>query len=281
MLMEAMRLSLIEHEEQQRREAEERRKQEAAAAAAADNSSESNTTHGTPPGTQATSVPGSELLPLTQPSEPSTQPSLQTSSVPTSTSSNTQSSDTTRNQPSLRNQASNNGESFGSWNSHAPNPAPFTTSNVAFTPASTAVAILGPPLTDQRQEVRATESTNTATQSTPNITQSSAVATGYNSLTSLAEDPEHGRPPLVPKPIITSPPSMTSPDVSGNELGNPLSRYGQLLSSPESEAFEPLLPRSSDRKVGLGAESTYDDNNTSRSHSRTVTPSPDDGRGSL
>lgn len=274
-----MRLSLIDHEEQQRREAEERRKQEAAAAA--DNSSESNTNHGASSGTQATSAPGSEFPPPTQPPEPSTQPSLQTSSVATSTSSNTQPSDTTRNQPSLRNQASNNGESFGSWNSRAPNPAPFATSNIAFTPASTAVASLGPPLTDQRQEVRATESTNTATQSTPNITPSPAVATGYNILTSSAEDPEHGRPPLVPKPIITSPPSMTSPDVSGNELGNPLSRYGQLLSSPESEAFEPLLPRSSDRKVGLGAESTYDDNNTSRSHSRTVTPSPDDGRGSL
>ncbi|KAF9452247.1 hypothetical protein P691DRAFT_633906, partial [Macrolepiota fuliginosa MF-IS2] len=40
MLMEAMRLSLIEHEEQQRKEAEEKRKQEAAAAAAAGNTTE-------------------------------------------------------------------------------------------------------------------------------------------------------------------------------------------------------------------------------------------------
>lgn len=297
MLMEAMRLSLIEHEEQQRREADERRKQEAAAAAAAaaaDDSSESNTNHGVSTGTQVTSASGSELRLPTQPSDSSIPSSSQTSLAPASTLSaswqNNESLDTTRNpQSNLRNQASqpasdrdsNNGESFTSWNSRASNTAPFSTSNIAFTPASTAVAILGPPLSSQRQEVRVPETSNTVARSASSSPLPPTAAPGYNHHAPSTDNSEHERPALPPKPTIMTSSPIVSRDVSGNESDNTPSSYGRLLSSPDSdsaEAYEPLLAGSPNRAAGLGAESGHDSNNPSRSHSRTATPSPDDRR---
>lgn len=315
MLMEAMRLSLLEHEEQQRKEAEERRKQ----AAAVGNVNEGDASNVSSSEPQASTVPGPSTLetPVAmQTSDSSTISSPQASTIPTSAPSTPRQS----NEPSDTGQwesrsnsrsrtspphESNNGEVTPSWNHYASNPPPFGAINAALASVSTATAILGPP-SHQSQEVCATDSPFRHVTPSPasDATTTPTIKVGHN----RAQDPHHdlnhtGRmstaspsnnnlehddededeqPSLPSKHAINtdattaSLSSLNLGDGSGTDLNDVSSSYGHLPSSPDSDiSNEPLLGGSSNRESGLGAESEH---SGSPNNGRGVTPLPDDER---
>ncbi|KAG6831309.1 hypothetical protein H0H92_011516 [Tricholoma furcatifolium] len=130
MVMEAMRLSMIDHEEHQRKEAEEKRKQEAAEAAAAAAANTAPT---------SASAPGPSTL-LELPSSDLTTPSPSTSAPPTSSPVHGDLSSVNKDAPSLPPIIST---SSSLSRSRSPSPAPHNTINVALASSSTASAPLG------------------------------------------------------------------------------------------------------------------------------------------
>ncbi|KAF5358473.1 hypothetical protein D9756_001900 [Leucocoprinus leucothites] len=273
MLMEAMRLSLIEHEEHQRKEADERRKREAAAAAAAaaegGASNEGGPAGGPTP--QPAAVASSTLA--TPPSNSSTIPaSSQVSLAPVSASpasavsgqSQSNESDTGQQQqskppfnsqsrpspPSNSHSESLNGSESVSTSlnqrvtSNRP-PPPFSALNAALASASTAAAILGPPLPRQSQETATTTTTTIPTSTVGNAHMTPSTS----ALDTNGNNDEQDQPPALPPKSTptattnTSSSSLNPRDASERHLEE-LS-YGPLPSSPESAADgvvnEPLL----------------------------------------
>ncbi|KAG5635219.1 hypothetical protein H0H81_012009 [Sphagnurus paluster] len=149
MLMEAMRLSMIDHEEHQRKEAEEKKKQEAAATAGlldVDSASANAVA-----GPSTLEPPTGHLISLS-PSPASSSP-ISSSPVPVSQVRPRDSFTSKRNSllaslsrsrtPPLTNSPPRNGESsLTPWH-RSPSPAPYSTLTAAMSAASTASAVLG------------------------------------------------------------------------------------------------------------------------------------------
>ncbi|KAG6888488.1 hypothetical protein C0995_007914 [Termitomyces sp. Mi166 len=138
MIMEAMRLSMIDHEEHQRKEAEEKRKQEAAVAAATAESA-----------AISTSTPGPSTLDPFSPNSTSfsSSPSTSTPTKSISTPLQGDSLDVNRNLSSTSIGRSHTpplpGLASSSSQRRSPSPAPYSTLNAALSTVSTASIILG------------------------------------------------------------------------------------------------------------------------------------------
>lgn len=138
MVMEAMRLSIIDHEEHQRKEAEEKRKQEAAAAAAvAESAATSTSAVGT------STLDSSSANPTSISSSPSTSASSRFASTPLQGNS----LDINRDLLSLSIGRSHTpplpGPASSSSKCRSPSPSPYSTRNVALSTVATAGVILG------------------------------------------------------------------------------------------------------------------------------------------
>ncbi|TEB36180.1 hypothetical protein FA13DRAFT_1787661 [Coprinellus micaceus] len=184
MLMEAMRLSLIDHEEHQRKEAEEKKKEEEAERAGAGQGVPSQTDQGT-----------STTLPL---------PSLSTPSAP---SPGTRSRSPSRSRtPPIRDSMVNR------------SPPPFSTMNAAFMSSGTASAFLNssrPPIVSS-SELIPVPSANPRSEVDAQTATSSTIATSFSSLTGQLAQPSSStssQPSL--GPIYAQLPS--SPDLVGQQ----------------------------------------------------------------
>ncbi|KAF9484942.1 hypothetical protein BDN70DRAFT_871933 [Pholiota conissans] len=186
MLMEAMRLSLLDHEEHQRKEAEEKKKQEAAAAAAA------AAAGGTPPATEAANISSESPSPGPGPSTLEARSSIPSSSsllpsrfsIGRSSSPSSRAHDRVDSQDSLQpgrrswsisrsrtpspplpNPAGNvptSEENQAAWRSRSTNPPAFSTLSAALTSTSTAAAFLGTPPSSQPRPVTPSGTSSTA-----------------------------------------------------------------------------------------------------------------------
>ncbi|KAG6919978.1 hypothetical protein DXG01_013327 [Tephrocybe rancida] len=135
MLMEAMRLSMIDHEEHQRKEAEEKRQQEAAAAAT---TSDSAPTSSSAPGPSTLEPTPGNLINLS-PSPSTSAPSTSVLGENLNSNKDSPSAPTGRNL--IPHQPGNSSSS--SLQHRSPSPAPFSTLSAVLSTASTASAILG------------------------------------------------------------------------------------------------------------------------------------------
>ncbi|TFK42950.1 hypothetical protein BDQ12DRAFT_677073 [Crucibulum laeve] len=253
MLMEAMRLSLLDHEEQQRKEAEEKKKQETAAAAASAGKTDEQPSEAPP-----APVPGPSMLEVRSVTEssPSNVASSSSSPAPVSFSPSlipqsangevpghkrkSWSLSRSRTPPPPANHASNTSpgdeSSLSTWRRRTSSPPPFSTLNAALTSTSTAAAILranadgGDAITPSTNEPHAD---NISAGSIPSITVGDTPNTPENIV--IPSRPENGS--VRPDSQADSASSLY-PDRSGSAL----SSYGQLPSSPESGVDqEPLL----------------------------------------
>jgi hypothetical protein len=254
MIMEAMRLSLLEHEEQQRREAQNRQREGA--------SSDSANGQPTPASSSALRIPGS-LGPSSTVSSLASTPLLVAAPLqdehlmPPAALSNSNSGSTShwsipRNRtpspsPPVTHSASvanSQSDNTTSWFRRTSNPPPFTTLNAALGAASTARAIIGDGA-DHVQEGAGDLPQNTT--AAANATPNDLVHTEPTSPPLTVAIPS--APPLVPTP--NGAPSATlhraqsladSVISSDSPYPGPPSSYDVLLSSPESEfSHEPLL----------------------------------------
>ncbi|KAK0459579.1 uncharacterized protein EV420DRAFT_1268652 [Desarmillaria tabescens] len=226
MVMEAMRLSLLEHEEQQRKEAEEKRKAanasdpEAAAATTTESSGAGSSALEVPPSDRTsgslTSTPSTSLTP---PSPAGTEysPSKRRSFIPSRSRTPSPPTDL-------------------SWRKQSPNPAPFSTLNAALSATSTASAVL-----NASHDPSSTNATINEPQTSYNPTHDIPAIT-------IGIPPESeptnwgGQQSKRPPPIHTN--SQPSSVHSADSQTAPGSSYDNLPSSPESMTQEPLLSES-------------------------------------
>lgn len=233
MVMEAMRLSLLEHEEQQRKEAEEKKK----ATNASDAEAAATTTESSGPGPLGLEVPPSEQTSslLTMSSTPST-------SVPSLSPTGTESSPSNRRSfiPSRSRTPSPPTDSL--WRKRTSNPPPFSTLNAALSATSTASAVLN--ASHDHPSMNATinepQTSFNPSHDIPTITigippEASPEPTSTNP---LLEGQHIKHPPLIHTDSLPS--SVHSAD-SQPTAGT---SYDNLPSSPESMTEEPLLSES-------------------------------------
>ncbi|KAG5647126.1 hypothetical protein DXG03_001081 [Asterophora parasitica] len=251
MLMEAMRLSMIDHEEHQRKEAEEKRKQEEAAVAAAAQSEANNaaSTSTSAAGPSSLELPTGHLISVT----PSPSPSTPISSSPVSISQvkprdslaakrNSLLSSLSRSRtrtPPPPNASSgsprNSVASSSSWH-WSSSPAPYSTLTAAMSAASVANAVLGGSSSSTGAGDSATN--GEVTSGLPSIPAAAASEPSPSSTPSstpeAADQAESSQQPGSPHDQTSAAaPYATSP-------------YDNLPSSPESlVAYEPLLGSSS------------------------------------
>ncbi|KAF7777529.1 hypothetical protein Agabi119p4_3601 [Agaricus bisporus var. burnettii] len=266
MLMEAMRLSLIEHEEQQRKEAEEKRKQEeedAAATNARGSPSETGTSHVSGP--QTISGSGSSTL-ATLPSNLSVQFSSEASLAAPSASQqsreplntgkpNSRSNSRSRASAFTTDHESSNGEPSNSRNQRTTNPPPFSALNAALASASTAAAILGNSQSSNQEahtpvSPTARESTNPFLVMAQKEEQTRNLSPHNLTQTAPTSSDDHPQRPPVPLKLSTPSSPRTSQDRSDHGLNDQLSSHGHLASASNSEPF----PSSQKRKSQLGAD---------------------------
>ncbi|KAF5386799.1 hypothetical protein D9615_001856 [Tricholomella constricta] len=238
MLMEAMRLSMIDHEEHQRKEAEEKRKQEEAAAAAVGQSEADAASTSTPtPGPSTLEPPTGHLISLSSSPSPSTP--VSSSPVPISQIKPRDSLSVKRNSllssisrsrtpPSPSSGSLRNSESSSSSWHRSPSPAPYSTLSAAMSAASTASAILG---SSPSTGTCGTFANGEAT-SVPSISPATSVPSSIPSSSSNAINEAE---PLQP----SGPPSHDQISAAAPLSPSP---YDILPSSAESlVAYEPLL----------------------------------------
>ncbi|KAJ7632448.1 hypothetical protein FB45DRAFT_503497 [Roridomyces roridus] len=205
MIMEAMRLSLLDHEEQQRKEAEEKKKTDAAAAAAA----------------AAAEEPASEP-------GPSTLEAATTPATSSSLSVNRNSLTQTRSRSPSPNPLQALKDTATMWRRRTSSPPPFSTLSAALSTVSTASAVLNGTGGEPTPSPPASNPTD-AEQTIPTIT----VAAGLP-----PEAPAEGSP-VRPNPTPYEP--FSSPISTHSSVGGPDS-WNDLPSSPDSfTAREPLL----------------------------------------
>ncbi|KAF9466318.1 hypothetical protein BDZ94DRAFT_1251654 [Collybia nuda] len=147
MLMEAMRLSMIDHEEHQRKEAEAK-KQEAAAQLESISAEDAESPSGAGPSTQETPSRNFTDASLTSSLPPPSSPVPVPSQDPSHTKRNSLLASLSRSRtPPLANtlstSASGSDGTSSSWNRRSPSPAPYSTLNAALSTAATASAVLG------------------------------------------------------------------------------------------------------------------------------------------
>ncbi|KAJ3975626.1 hypothetical protein EV361DRAFT_472684 [Lentinula raphanica] len=231
MMMEAMRLSLLEHEAQQRREAEEKKKAEEQAKKGA-------------PGNETSQIAasGSGSNGASSSSASNTNPAAPSSTPPSSASSGPahQKNDSLRvKKGSLFSRSRSPSPAPPSSQSSLPNAPPFSTLGAALSTTSTASAIL-----------RSNSSTSASSDpSLERTTSSSTVESASNTAT-------HAAPPSItiapfppPAPISLSPESTSQTESSrmASTLTTPFvdsaASYENLPSSPEETPYEPLIPK--------------------------------------
>uniref|UniRef100_A0A8H7Y2W3 RING-type domain-containing protein n=1 Tax=Psilocybe cubensis TaxID=181762 RepID=A0A8H7Y2W3_PSICU len=173
MLMEAMRLSLLDHEEHQRKEAEEKKKKAAEEAAGDNGGGNASNELENAAGSQATSGPGPSTLEATSTLRPSNSPnvsspvsSLSRSGSPSPPKQATLSSQESQ-QPGRRSWSISRSrtpppnpvpnlplseDNQAAWRDRSSGAPPFSTLNAALTSTSTAAAFLGP--SDEQRKSR-------------------------------------------------------------------------------------------------------------------------------
>ena len=260
MVMEAMRLSLLEHEEQQRKEAEEKKKQAAASA-------ETEPT----PSTQPASGPGPSTLeahPINQASTPINLSWSPASSPPISSSLSHASRTPQQESPSAKRNSwrlsrsrtpspsppTNPASAFQSlndtatWRRRTSNPPPFSTLSAALSASSTVSAVLGSagpapnaaPNLNGDASVHA-ENGTAASASIPAITTAGNTVPRRSDDTSAMEGPFQ-QPGSLEQPVRASRDSPASSMFSTDTSAQAGFSYDYLPSSPDSIlARDPLL----------------------------------------
>ncbi|KAJ7489882.1 zf-C3HC4 type zinc finger protein [Mycena galericulata] len=235
MIMEAMRLSLIDHEEQQRKEAEEKRKK-----GEAGNAAEESVSGGPGPGpstleARAETPAGTVLAPLapsSSGSSPHTPSSLAvTSNSPTSSRSRSPSPNPLQ---ALKDTASG-------WRRRRSSPPPFSTLSAALSTVSTASAVIngtgGEPIpspTTTEPAAPAQPSAGDAEPAIPTITLAPSDTPNTLSISDSGVE-------SAARPNPTHEESFTSMFSTNSSVGGP-DTYDNLPSSPDSfVAHEPLL----------------------------------------
>jgi hypothetical protein len=280
MVMEAMRLSLVEHEEQQRREAANRDQNSSSNPEAASTSSDTTvpTPLPLPPSVEqsiAASEPGSGPRTPTPSAAVSPTPAVQSSLQPSTTmaqglpSSTLSVEGTSRNNRSLapavgprtRTPSPTNphpsdslqppSESSNLWHRRSPSPRPFSTIAAAMSATSTATAILEGEDASIRGPNAAGTSGSSSTPATTNRSQTPTISSGALHTEGISSPSSRDSVNVAANP--TRPPvsiqtesyasSMFSTESTGRTTG---STYDVLESSPDSEfSREPLLGSSS------------------------------------
>ncbi|KAK7466947.1 SNF1-interacting protein [Stygiomarasmius scandens] len=209
MVMEAMRLSLLEHEEQQRKEAEEKKKKEKEAAAKSDSSAESGAG-----------------------------PSTDSSNVEASSSSSTPQNRSFLNIRRASKSRSPSPAARPTGNDHQADAPPFSTLNAALSTSSTASAILNSSISGVGE--------NTSVPGAPESVSQPAAAAGAEAAESQSQPRESqeaspetsaSRPEAVHTDTSVSVLSTDSTVVASDLT------YDHLPSSEENSAQEPLIPK--------------------------------------
>ncbi|KAJ3983128.1 hypothetical protein F5890DRAFT_1414394 [Lentinula detonsa] len=258
MMMEAMRLSLLEHEAQQRREAEEKKKAEVQAKqGTSDNETTQTVASGSSSnGTLSSSAPNLNMIDL--------------SSTPPSSSSSTPAH---QKNESLR---VKRGSLFSRSRSPSPAPPssqpslpivpPFSTLGAALSSTSTASAILRSNSSTSASSNPSPERSTTESASTNSLPHNSTTSPAPPSLT-IAPFPPPAAISLSPESIAppeSSPMAsiMTTPYVDNNAT------YENLPSSPEETPYELLIPKDSTRekKIETAREEGVEPDSSSRSN---------------
>ncbi|KAJ7098092.1 hypothetical protein B0H15DRAFT_824072 [Mycena belliarum] len=230
MIMEAMRLSLIDHEEQQRKEAEEKKKKGEASNASIEESAAADPSSLEP---QA-SIPGPSTL-----SPPSSIPSASSPQSSSSLSVNRSSlASSTRSRSPSPNPLQALKDTASGWRRRTSSPPPFSTLSAALSTVSTASAVIhgsgesSSVTAPSSQTVATVESTGDGDNPIPTITVGSNIDPSPVSVAEV-ENPT--------RPISNHQESTSSIFSTSSSVGSP-DTYDNLPSSPDSVvAREPLI----------------------------------------
>lgn len=234
MIMEAMRLSLIDQEEQQKKEAEEKKKKEKEQAANPGQPGPStlevqstNQESGSSSSSSRDASPAESSVP---PSPPTTDPvsgeNLSAQRTSSSSRSRTPSPAPPSQPQALLPHAAN-------WRPQTPNSSPFTTLSAALSAATTATAILNHSNGSDANDGTSTNHHDTSSAVTPIITIGNDVATQHDSNdTTSATSAE---------PINSSRPEPEAASQTDSFASSVFSAYDNLPSSPDTSAHLPLL----------------------------------------
>lgn len=243
MMMEAMRLSLIDHEAHQRKEAEEKKKAEATQAN--DGTGTADEASGSA-GESSSSAANTNSIDLSSPG-----PSSSSSSEPVTTHHKSDSLQVKRGSIFSRSRSRSPSPGPVSKQGSLPTPPPFSTLGAVLSTTSTASAIFG---------------NSPAPESMPSATASSKETTPIPTPGPLAIDSTSPpTPPLIIEPVVLSPESESAPASSlSSENNSMVSRsstitvepYEALPSSPDEMSSEPLLVKVHEPGEGIIGEST-------------------------
>ncbi|KIM49437.1 hypothetical protein M413DRAFT_59264 [Hebeloma cylindrosporum] len=249
MLMEAMRLSLLDHEEHQRKEAEEKKKQQSTAPSIGESGTSSTEAVG-PSETQSRPGPGPSTLETRSSLQASTSsilsssPSSKRSISPAPKHTKVGSQDSlapgrkswsisrSRTPPPPTNPVPNlpvSEENQTAWRNRTTGPPAFSTLSAALTSTSTAAAFLGAASSSEQRSSRSvTPEPGSALLVTSSVPANSSIPT----ITVANNDTESGiTTTRAPSAISTKPTSQDSESGAGIGFGS----YGPLPSSPESD----------------------------------------------
>ncbi|KAJ7090050.1 hypothetical protein C8R43DRAFT_1050487 [Mycena crocata] len=238
MIMEAMRLSLIDHEEQQRKEAEEKKKKGEASTSTEDSAAAGPSTLEAQPSNSA----GSALSP------PSPSPSGSTPRSPSSLSVN-RNSLTSRSRSPSPNPLQALKDTASGWRRRTSSPPPFTTLSAALSTVSTASAVINgmggepipPPPTATEADLPTTQAASAdgpGASEIPTITVASSSTSGTPDESTVKGGTEAESPV---RPMSTHQDSFASMFSTSSSVGG-VDTYDNLPSSPDSVvAHEPLL----------------------------------------
>lgn len=233
MVMEAMRLSLLEHEEQQRKEAEEKKK----AVDASDPEAAVTTAESSGTGPSSLEVPPSD-----QTSSSLTLSSTSSTSLPSPSPAGTESSTSERRSFIPSRSRTPSPPTDSSWRKRTSNSPPFSTLNAALSATSTASAV--PNASHDPPSMNATiiepQTPSNPSHDIPAITidipmESPPEPTSFRA-------PSDGQHSKRPSPIHVD--SLPSSVYSADSQTAPGISYDNLPSSPESITQEPLLSES-------------------------------------
>lgn len=233
MMMEAMRLSLIDHEAHQRKEAEEKKKAEAAQAkdGPADEASSSA-------GESSSSAANPNSIDLSSPG-----PSSSTSSEPVATHHKSDSLQVKRGSIFSRSRSRSPSPGPVSKQGSLPTPPPFSTLGAALSTTSTASAIFGS---------SSTSNSALTSENMPSATSSSKETTPTPGPLTI-DSTSHPTPSIITEPVVLSPESESAPVSRSSTIT--VEPYEALPSSPDELSSEPLLVKVHEPVEGNG-EST-------------------------
>ncbi|KAF8061538.1 hypothetical protein FPV67DRAFT_1704101 [Lyophyllum atratum] len=210
MLMEAMRLSMIDHEEHQRKEADEKKKQEAAAQSEADahSTSVSGPSTSTAPTENPISIPPSPSASTPVSSSPVSPSQVQSRDSLTVKRNSLLSSLSRSRTPPPPNASTSSGRmsesSSTSWH-RSPSPAPYSTLSAAISAASTASAVMG-----SSDPANLEHSNSSITNNLAEVSQRAEPASHDNTSASASQSPPYATLPSSPESLVAYEPLLGS-----------------------------------------------------------------------